>query len=102
MQLFAKRKMEVIVEAPAHRLVTDIFDRHGASGYTVLTAQSGRGLTGPWDAQPVTLARQQVMVVAVLDDGLVEPILADIHDLFADYHGIVYLSTVEVLRAGRF
>jgi PII-like signaling protein len=102
MQLFAKRKLEVIVEAPATRLIIDIFDRHGATGYTVLPAQSGRGLTGPWDAQPITLARQQVMVVAVLDDARVEPILTEIGDLFADYHGIVFLSTVEVLRAERF
>lgn len=102
MQLFIKRKIEIIVEAPANRLVIDILDRHGVSGYTVMPAQSGRGHTGAWDAQPVTAARQQVMVVIVVDDALVEPLLADLRRLFEDYHGVVFLSTVEVMRAERF
>lgn len=102
MQLFTKKKIEIIVEAPASRLVVDILDRHGVGGYTVLPTQSGRGLTGPWDAQPVTAARQQVMVVIVIDEALVEPLLADIRRLFVDYHGIVFVSAVEVMRAERF
>jgi nitrogen regulatory protein PII len=102
MQLFSKRKIEIIVELPANRLVVDILDRHGVSGYTVLPAQSGRGHTGHWDAQPVTAARQQVMVVIVVDESLVEPILADVRRLFADFHGILFLSSVDVMRAERF
>ena len=100
--MHAKKKIEIFIEAPASRLVMDVLERHGARGYTALTASSGRGSGGTWDVSPVTDARQQVMIVTVVAPDRVTPIVDDVGVLFADYHGVLFVSDVSVLRSERF
>lgn len=100
--MHAKKKIEVIIEAPASRLVTDLLDRHGATGYTAFPAVTGRGTSGRWDVSPVTDARQQVMIIAVSGQDRAAAIVAELGALLQDFHGVVFVSDVEVMRSERF
>lgn len=100
--MHVKRKLEVIIEAPASRLVLDILDRGGATGYTVLSPVAGRGSGGSWDISPVTDARQQVMIIATVAPDRVEALVDEVAAVLAHYHGVIFVSTVEVVRSERF
>lgn len=102
MPLYARKRIEVIIEAPAAALVLDLFDRFQVSGFTVVTASAGRGRTSSWDLNPVTDAQQQVIVIAILGEERAVTLVEAIGALLEDYHGIVALSTVEVLQPARF
>ncbi len=97
-----KKRIEVIIEQPASHLVTELLDRHGATGYTVLSAATGRGTSGRWERSPVTAARQQVIVIAVTAPERAPEIVADLGTLLQDFHGVVFVSDVEVIRSERF
>jgi nitrogen regulatory protein PII len=102
MQTHTKKKIEVIIEAPASRRVQKILDHVGATGYTVVPAASGKGLHGAWDVVPITDARNQMLIIAVVAETLVDQILEEVGRLLVDHPGIVCVSTVEVLRRDRF
>lgn len=100
--LHRRRRLEIIIEMPARGLVVDVLERSGAAGYTVLPAMSGRGLRSSWDRNLLTDAANQVMIVAIVGVEAAERIVADVAALLDDYRGIVAVSDVEVVRAGRF
>ncbi|MCU0838790.1 MAG: DUF190 domain-containing protein [Rhodospirillales bacterium] len=100
--MHTKKKIEVIIEQPASHLVTELLDRHGATGYTVLSAATGRGSSGWWERSPVTVARQQVVIIAVIAPERAPAIIDDLGTLLQDFHGVVFVSEVEVIRSERF
>ena len=102
MPLHTRKRIEVIIEAPAAALVLDLFNQFQVSGFTVVAASGGRGQHSSWNLSPVTDAQQQVIVVAVLGEERATRLVEAIGALLEDYRGIVTLSTVEVLRPGRF
>jgi hypothetical protein len=79
-----------------------LLDRVGATGYTVLPALSGRGLTSEWNRSPLTDAQNRVVILVLVRAELAEQIMPELGRLLADYHGVVSLSDVEVVRGGRF
>jgi nitrogen regulatory protein PII len=92
------KKIEVIVDTPASRLVLRILDDLDAPGYTVLAARAGRGHSGAWDRSPVTDAREQVVIIAIVSEALCRSIVDEVGKLLLDYHGVVSVSNVEVTR----
>lgn len=97
-----KKKIEIIVEAHASRFVQEILGRDGAKGYTVLAPVAGKGAIGAWDASPITDAQRHVLIIAVVDAERVAGIVDEVGALLDDFHGIVLVSSVEVLRGDRF
>ena len=102
MPLYARKRIEVIIEAPAAALVVDLFNQHQVKGFTVVTASGGRGQHSAWDLSPVTDAQQQVIVIAILGEERAAKLVEAVGALLEDYRGIVTLSAVEVLRPARF
>jgi nitrogen regulatory protein PII len=44
----AKKKLEIIIEAPMLNRLLDLLDRLAVTGYTVVPAIAGRGRDGSW------------------------------------------------------
>lgn len=98
-----KKRLEIILEAPALHRLTHVLDSAGASGYTVFPALGGRGKNGQWSREGlVGGAGQMVMVVCITDPSRAESILAEIMGLLRRQIGIVSMSEVEVVRGERF
>jgi PII-like signaling protein len=99
---FTKKKLELFIEVPASRLALEALRAAGARGHTVLPILSGRGEGGPWDSLAVTDAGSHVLIVTVVGEEVAARAVAGIGQLLEDYHGIITVSTVEVLRSQRF
>lgn len=98
-----KKRIEIMIEAPALMRVTDALDKLEATGYTVLPALAGKGMAGNWRRDDAYGdAAQIVCVVCITDAARVENILGALKDLVERHIGIVSVADVEVIRAEHF
>jgi PII-like signaling protein len=102
MDLIARKKLEITVEAAIQRRVEDLLVKHGVKGHTVLHGAGGRGEGGTWREDLLTRAQQKVLIYAITTDAAAEKVLEELKTLFATWPGIVALSEVSVMRADRF
>lgn len=103
METHPKKRIEIIIEAPSARRLTDLLDRLAVSGYTVLPALAGRGRDGSWSREGlVSEAGRMVLVICVLDESRVDEVLREIYALVSRQIGILTISTVEVIRKEHF
>ena len=103
MQTYPKKRIEIIIEAPLRKRLTDLLDRHEVNGYTVLPAIAGRGVDTHWHREgQVTPVGQMVMVVCIVDPSRSDAIVESIYKLLSRQFGIVSLSDVEVIREEKF
>jgi len=99
----AKKKLEIVVEAPILRRLLDRLDELAVSGYTVVPALAGRGQGGSWRRDGlVTNTGQMVVVICILDESRVRDVLEPVYGLLSRQIGIVTISDVEVIRPDHF
>ena len=82
MQTHAAKRVEIIIEAPMQRRLTDALETAGVTGYTVLPVRGGSGQSGPWTREgQVTSAGGMVAVVCLIRperlDDLLDAALAE-------------------------
>ncbi len=102
MQLYTKKKVEIVIAAPIARRILSGLDDLGASGYTVLRAISGKGHHTQWDLAQLSDANQHVVIMVVVSEATAARILEDLSAIVRQHHGIILMSTVEVLRSDYF
>lgn len=103
MELHTKKRIEIIIERPAARRVTDALDRAGTQGYTVFPAQGGRGKDGSWERDGlVSAAGHMVAIVCILDPAHLESTLDQLYTVVEPQIGIISVSDVEVIRREHF
>ncbi len=103
METHAKKRIEIILEAPAVLRLTTLLDAAGVSGYTILPALGGRGERGNWSREGlVGGAGQMVAVVCITDAKRIEALLAELMRLLSRQIGIVSIGDVVVVRGERF
>lgn len=102
MQLHTKKKVEIVISAPMMRRVLGILDDLGASGYTVLRAISGKGHHSEWDLAQLSDATRHVVVVVVVSESMAARIVDEVGAVFQQHRGVIFTSTVEVLRSEYF
>lgn len=103
MQLFQKKRIEIVVEAPVRGQIERLLDGAGVGGYTVLPALAGRGHGGKWNREGlVGAAGQMVVIMTITDEARAKTILDLLKDVVAERIAIVSVSTVDVLRDEHF
>jgi PII-like signaling protein len=103
MEMHAKKRVEIVVEAPLLNRLLGILDEAGVSGYTVLPALAGRGHHGSWSREgQATDAGRMVVVVLIVSPDAVPGLMTAIHSLIARQIAIVSVSDVQVIRGERF
>ncbi|MFK8033153.1 MAG: DUF190 domain-containing protein [Hyphomicrobiales bacterium] len=103
MKTFSKKRMEIIVEEPILRRLTDALVEANVTGYTILPALGGRGSEGPWHREnALSAAGHMVVLVCILDETLVEKVLEAAYRIVSRQIGIVTISDVEVVRPELF
>jgi len=102
-QMHAKKKIELIIEAPLVRKVIALFDVRRVSGYSILPLLGGSGHEGRWDAAgAVGDTGRMVAVVCIVDESSLDDVLQDIYPLVMRQIGIVTVSDVQVIRKDHF
>lgn len=104
MQTHAKKRIEIIIEAPSLRRLTELLDQLSVGGYTILPALGGKGReSGNWSREGlVSDAGRMVLVLCVLDQSRVDEVLDKVYALVSRQIGIVTISDVQVIRKEHF
>ena len=102
MEMHAAKRVEIIIEAPMARRLTDALVRVGVTGFTVLPVLGGSGRSGQWTREGEVGRGGMVAVVCLIRperlDGLLEAAFAVVER----HIGVVSVSDAHVLRVERF
>lgn len=102
-QTYLKKRIEIILEAPALHRLTDRLDKAGVTGYTILPVLAGRGSEGTWSAEGLAGdAGRLVMVISIVDASKADDVLERVYSVLARQIGIVSVADVQVIRADHF
>ncbi len=103
MEMHSKKRIEILLEAPAQKRLTDLLDRLDVTGYTVLPVIGGRGHHGVWsrDGLPSAAGAMVSVAIIVAEEKLAE-VLEPVFELVRRHIGIVTISDVMVIRGERF
>lgn len=97
-----RRRIEVLVDGPLARLVVEAAKTAGISSYTILPTLEGQGSHGHWSDDQLTGALAKVMFLSVTSEDKAKQFVENIEPLL-DSHGLVLmLSSVDVIRGGKF
>ena len=102
MQLYKKKKLEIIVEAARSRAVIEMVENAGARGYTVVPQVSGKGNRGVRDDAHLSDVFRNVMIIVIVAEDVANRIIDQSQPLLEHYAGIVVISDVEVVRDEHF
>lgn len=103
MKIHAAKRVEIIIEAPMERRLTDALEAAGVTGYTVLPVRGGSGRSGAWSrAGQVSSAGGMVAVVCLIRPDRLDELLDAAFAVVERHIGVVSVTEAEVLRAERF
>lgn len=102
MQTHARAKLEILVEAPIVRRISDLLTGQGVRNITILPVVAGTDASGDWAEIGVTDAFERRLLVCVCAEAVADTVMERLADVFARYPGAVYRSQVQVMRSERF
>ncbi len=101
MPTVARKKLEIVVEAPVLRRLEAILSEEGVRGWSVFRSTEGAGSHGEWRSD-FPAVQEKRLVWAVTSADTAERVLQRILPFLEDYPGVVCVSDVGVLRPDRF
>lgn len=97
------KKLEIILEGEHLDFATDLLDRAGVTGYTIINQLSGKGSHGFVDGHVMFNEEDVlVMIVTAVPEALVEPILEGFNPFFDTHSGVIFVSDIQVARRVKF
>ncbi len=102
MDTTARKRIEIIVEAVQAEAVTDMLDRLGAKGWTMLPVIRGRGRQGLRQSGDLSGVLDNVLILCITSEAVAEAVLAARDELLGARPAIVSITDCAVLRAERF
>ncbi|GMV51841.1 P-II family nitrogen regulator [Nitrospirales bacterium NOB] len=101
--LHPMKEIKIVVQGDQLKFVTEVLDRVGATGYTIINNVSGKGHHGFHEGHLLfNDTSSQVIVFTVVPEDKVEPILAALGPLFSKHSGAMFVSDVAVSRREHF
>lgn len=96
-----RKRIEILVDTPLVRRVTDAIDQAQITGWTVLPVTSGSGRDGRWREERVTGAdKSLVLTISSVEKA---EVLVDVLAPILTSHGLLLtMWDVEVVRGERF
>jgi nitrogen regulatory protein PII len=97
------KKLEIILAGEHQAFVTDLLDRAGVKGYTIISNLSGKGSHG-FHAGHVMFNEDDslIMIIAAAAEELVAPILEGLAPFYNENSGVVFVSDIQVTRVVKF
>jgi nitrogen regulatory protein PII len=96
------KRIEIVTEALRAKQVTDILDKAGATGWTMLPVLSGKGHHGVRHGGDPSGISDNVMIVVIASAEHAQSILAKSDAILAGRTAILAASDVTVIRKDRF
>jgi nitrogen regulatory protein PII len=102
MQTHTAKRVEIVIEAPLERRLTDALTKAGVTGYTVLPVLGGSGRSGQWTREGQVGRSGMVAVICLIRPERLDPLLDAAFAVVERHIGVVSVTDCEVLRAERF
>lgn len=103
MNLNSLKKLEIILEGAHQEFATDLLDRAGVTGYTIVGNLSGKGRHGFHEGHLMFNEEAVlIMIIVAVPADLVEPILEGFSPFFNKHTGVVLISDIQVARLVKF
>lgn len=97
------KKLEIILEGEYQEFATDLLDRIGVKGYTIVNNLSGKGSHGFHDGHIMFNDEEVlIMIIAAVPESLVDPILQGFGPFYNAHSGVVFVSDIQVTRLVKF
>ncbi len=97
------KKLEIILEGEYQEFATDLLDRIGVKGYTIINNLSGKGRHGFHEGHLMfNEDNVLIMVIAAVPEPLVKPILQGFAPFYNEHSGVVFISDIQVTRLVKF
>lgn len=97
------KKLEIILEGEYQAFATDILDRIGVKGYTIINNLSGKGSHGFHDGHLMFNEDDVlIMIIAAVPEQLVTPIMQGFAPFYNEHSGVVFVSDIQVTRMVKF
>lgn len=96
------RRIEILVDRPLLRRVTAAADAAGVTNYALLPTLGGRDGADIWSQDQLTGATDRILFTTVLAADKAEALVAALTPLLDSHDLLLTISTVEVVRGGRF
>ncbi len=103
LQFSPLKKLEIILEGEHLGFATDLLDRAGVSGYTIVNNLSGKGNHGYHEGH-IMFNEEDVldMIIVAVPDDLVPVILEGLAPFYEEHSGVVFISDIQVTRPVKF
>jgi nitrogen regulatory protein PII len=102
MQTHKAKRVEIVIEVPLERRLTDALEKAGVTGYTVLPVLGGSGRSGRWSREGQVGRSGMVAVICLIRPERLDPLLEAAFAVVERHIGVVSVTDCEVLRAERF
>jgi PII-like signaling protein len=102
MQLYKKKKVEIVAEAVLQQQILKMIEDEGAKGYTVIPEAFGKGHRGVRNEAHVSNVFINVLIIVIAEERIAMRIIENAQPLLKNYAGIVYVSEVDVVRDEHF
>ena len=102
MQMHARKKIELVIEAVHVPAVTALLDRLGVPGYTVLPVLAGKGHHGLRRSGGPGGIGDSAMIVIIAGEAVAQRVLDEADAILRDRMAIIAVSDVQVLRGDHF
>ncbi len=98
-----RKRIEILVDGPLARKITQAADLAGINGYTLLAAISGKGGGGAWHDDMVTGgASAKQLFLTVCNEEKAQAFLDRVKPLLESHGLVLFLSDVQVVRGNKF
>ena len=103
LNLSSLKKLEIILDGEHKAFATDLLDRAGVKGYTIVNNLSGKGSHGFHEGHLMFNEDDVlVMIIAAVPEELVKPILEGLEPFYNKHSGVVFISDIQVTRMVKF
>lgn len=103
MELYAKKRLVIVIESLALKLLLKRLDELAVPGYTAQPALAGRGRSGSWQRDGmISDASVMTVVSLILDETRLDEVLSGVFDIVKQQIGIVTVTDVQVIRPDHF
>lgn len=97
------KKLEIIIEGAHQGFASDLLDRAGVKGYTIVGNLSGKGSGGFHEGHLMFNEEEvMIMIITAVPEELVAPILEGFTPFFNQHSGVVFVSDIQVSRLVKF
>lgn len=96
-----RKRIEILVDSPLVRRVTDAIDKAQITGWTVLPVTSGSGRDGPWREERV-MGTDKSLVLTVASAEKADALVSALAPMLGSYGLLLTMWDVEVIRGERF